>query len=247
MNNDILFQMKSIDKIFSHVHALNKVDFEVRKGEVHALLGENGAGKSTLIKILTGVYPKDGGEIYMEGKAVDISSREAAQALGISVIFQELSLVPTLSVYQNIILGKEKSFLGFVKAGEEKKRIQELINYYGFSLGVNDIVETLSVAQMQLVEILKALASEAKLIIMDEPAAGLNDTETAELTETIRRIRDEFHVTILLVEHDMSLVMNVCDTVCAISFGKMLAIGTCEEIKKNKAVQEAYLGIEGDV
>jgi branched-chain amino acid transport system ATP-binding protein len=99
---------------------------------------------------------------------------------------------------------------------------------------------------LKKVEIARALMSDARLIIMDEPAAGLNDTETAELTQTIRRIRDEFGVTILLVEHDMSLVMNVCDTVCAISFGKMLAIGTCQQIKADKAVQEAYLGVEED-
>jgi branched-chain amino acid transport system ATP-binding protein len=119
-----------------------------------------------------------------------------------------------------------------------KKWLAEL----GLDFDPKALLGTLSIGQMQCVEIAKAVSRNAKLIIMDEPAAGLNDSETAELTKTIRRIPDEFGVTILLVEHDMGLVMNVCDTVCAISFGQMLGIGTTEEIQKNKAVQEAYLG-----
>ena len=109
-----LLEMKNIEKIFAHVHALDHVNFEIRKGEVVSLLGENGAGKSTLIKILTGVYPKDGGEIWFEGRQVEINNKHDAEKLGIAVIFQELSLVPTLSVTQNIMLGKETSTLGVI-------------------------------------------------------------------------------------------------------------------------------------
>ena len=190
-NKELLFEMKNIEKIFSHVHALDHVNFDVRKGEVHALLGENGAGKSTLIKILTGVYTKDGGQIYMDGEEVEINSREDAANVGIAVIFQELSLIPTLSVYQNILLGKEISKFGFISDSAERKQIQELIDHYGFPVKATDIVETLSVAQKQMVEILKALATDAKLIIMDEPTASLSSRESELLFKIINQLREK--------------------------------------------------------
>ena len=230
MDKEILFEMKNIEKIFAHVHALNRVNFQVRKGEVHALLGENGAGKSTLIKILTGVYPKDGGQIFMEGKEVNIASREDAAALGISVIFQELSLVPTLSVYQNIMLGKELSRFGFVKVKQEKKRIADLIEYYGFSLGVNDIVETLSVAQMQMVEILKALVAEAKLIIMDEPTASLSSHESELLFKIIHQLKGR-GVSIIYISHRLEEVFNLSDRITILRDGKNEGV-----VEKNRIV-----------
>ena len=220
MDNTMLFEMKGIEKFFSHVHALNKVDFQVKKGEVHALLGENGAGKSTLIKILTGVYPKDGGQIFMEGKEVEISSTHDAAHLGIAVIFQELSLIPTLSVYQNVMLGKEMSAFGFIKEKKEKKKIEELISYYGFSLGVNDIVETLSLAQMQMVEILKALASDAKLIVMDEPTASLSSHESELLFNIIHQLRKK-GVSIIYISHRLEEVFNLSDRITVLRDGKL--------------------------
>ena len=169
-----IVEMKGIVKVFSHVRALKEVDFSVRKGEVHALLGENGAGKSTLIKILTGVYPKDGGEIVFDGKPVDIESREDASKLGIACIFQEFSLIPTLSVTQNILLNKEKNKFGILQKKAMRKEVDELIKRFDFPLNPDDIIETLSVAQKQMVEILKALSTNARLIIMDEPTASLS-------------------------------------------------------------------------
>ena len=127
-----------------------------------------------------------------------------------------------------------------------REKAMRILRFMGLESYAGWLAFGLPYGILKKIEIARALMADAKLIIMDEPAAGLNDVETAELTETIRRIRDEFGVTILLVEHDMSLVMNVCDTVCAISFGQMLAIGTTDEIQKNKAVQEAYLGVEED-
>ena len=219
MMSELLFEMKEIEKIFAHVHALDHVNFDVRKGEVHALLGENGAGKSTLIKILTGVYPKDGGHIFVEGKEVEINSREDAASLGVAVIFQELSLVPTLSVYQNIMLGKEISKLGFINAGAEKKQITELIERYGFPLKATDIVETLSVAQMQMVEILKALATDARLIIMDEPTASLSIRESELLYKIINQLRDR-GVSIIYISHRLEEVFNLSDRITILRDGK---------------------------
>lgn len=231
-----LFEMKKIEKIFAHVHALDGVDFQVKKGEVHALLGENGAGKSTLIKILTGVYPKDGGQIFMEGKEVNIASREDAANLGIAVIFQELSLVPTLSVYQNVMLGKEISRFGFVQTKKEKKKIQELISYYGFSLGVNDVVETLSVAQMQMVEILKALASDAKLMIMDEPTASLSSHESELLFRIIHQLREK-GVSIIYISHRLEEVFNLSDRITILRDGKLAGVVDKEQIVPGEIIR----------
>ena len=236
MDNNILFEMKGIEKIFAHVHALNNVDFQVRKGEVHALLGENGAGKSTLIKILTGVYPKDGGQIFMEGKEVRLTSTQEAASLGIAVIFQELSLIPTLSVYQNVMLGKELTAFGFIKEKQEKKRISELIEYYGFSLGVNDIVETLSLAQMQMVEILKALALDAKLIIMDEPTASLSSHESELLFKIIHQLREK-GVSIIYISHRLEEVFHLSDRITVLRDGKLAGVIEKENIIPSQVIR----------
>lgn len=236
MDKAILLEMNNIEKIFAHVQALDRVNFQVRRGEVHTLLGENGAGKSTLIKILTGVYPKDGGQIFMEGREVNIASREEAAALGISVIFQELSLIPTLCVYQNIMLGKELSRFGFVQAKKEKKKIADLIEYYGFSLGVNDIVETLSVAQMQMVEILKALAADAKLIIMDEPTASLSSHESKLLFSIIDQLRER-GVSIIYISHRLEEVFKLSDRITILRDGKIAGVVEKNQINPSEIIK----------
>lgn len=236
MDKAILLEMNNIEKIFAHVQALDRVNFQVRRGEVHTLLGENGAGKSTLIKILTGVYPKDGGQIFMEGREVNIASREDAAALGISVIFQELSLIPTLCVYQNIMLGKEFSRFGFVQAKKEKKKIADLIEYYGFSLGVNDIVETLSVAQMQMVEILKALAADAKLIIMDEPTASLSSHESKLLFSIIDQLRER-GVSIIYISHRLEEVFKLSDRITILRDGKIAGVVEKNQINPSEIIK----------
>lgn len=236
MAKEVLFEMKEIEKKFSHVYALDHVNFMVEKGEVHALLGENGAGKSTLIKILTGVYPKDGGQIFMEGKQVEITSREDAASLGIAVIFQELSLVPTLSVYQNIMLGKEISKFGFIKAKQEKKQISDLIEHYGFPVGADDIVETLSVAQMQMVEILKALATDAKLIIMDEPTASLSSRESELLFKIINQLRER-GVSIIYISHRLEEVFNLSDRITILRDGKNVGFLDKDDIIPSEVIK----------
>ena len=236
MDKASLLEMNNIEKIFAHVQALDRVNFQVRRGEVHTLLGENGAGKSTLIKILTGVYPKDGGQIFMEGREVNIASREDAAALGISVIFQELSLIPTLCVYQNIMLGKELSRFGFVQAKKEKKKIADLIEYYGFSLGVNDIVETLSVAQMQMVEILKALAADAKLIIMDEPTASLSSHESKLLFSIIDQLRER-GVSIIYISHRLEEVFKLSDRITILRDGKIAGVVEKNQINPSEIIK----------
>jgi branched-chain amino acid transport system ATP-binding protein len=260
---DVLLEVKNLKMYFGGLKAVDDLSFTVKKGEIFGLIGPNGAGKTTVFNCITRFYDATDGEMYFEnkyGEVVDLRNFKVHDIIlqGIGRTFQNIELVKEISVMENLLVASTRSYktgilghvLGLPSLKKEEKMLRakarkilefmELQNYAEwFAMG-------LPYGILKKVEIARALMADAKLIIMDEPAAGLNDSETAELTETIRRIRDEFGVTILLVGHDMGLVMNVCDTVCAISFGKMLGIGTTEEIQKNKAVQEAYLGVEED-
>ena len=236
MSAEILVDMRGIDKVFSHVHALKGVDFSVRKGEVHALLGENGAGKSTLIKVLTGVYPKDGGEIVFDGQPVDILSRDDASRLGIAVIFQEFSLIPTLSVTQNILLGREKRKCGILQKKAMRKEVADLIERFDFPLNPDDIIETLSVAQKQMVEILKALSTNARLIIMDEPTASLSAKESEMLYKIINQLRER-GVSIIYISHRLEEVFALSDRITVLRDGALVGVVEHEDIVPDRIVR----------
>ena len=261
--DDVLLSVKGLKMYFGGLKAVDDLTFEVKKGEIFGLIGPNGAGKTTVFNCITRFYNATAGEMYFEnkqGEVVDLRDFEVHDVIlqGISRTFQNVELVREISVLENLLVACTREYrssilvhaLGLPVVKKEEKllraRALKVLKFMGIESYANWLCMGLPYGILKKVEIARALMSNAKLIIMDEPAAGLNDTETAELTETIRRIRDEFNTTILLVEHDMKLVMGVCDTVCAISFGKMLAIGDTETIKNDKAVQEAYLGVEGD-
>ena len=234
--NKKLLEMIDIEKKFNGISVLKKVNVDVVPGEVHALMGENGAGKSTLIKILTGVYPKDGGKIIFNGKECEINSRQDAAKLGIGVIYQELSLIPTLSVMQNVMLGKEKKKFGLLKTKEMKQQVKELIDYYDFGLNPDAIVETLSIAQRQTVEILKALSEDSSLIIMDEPTASLSSKESEALFKIINQLRDK-GVSILYISHRLEEVFRLSDRLTVLRDGEKVETLTKEEINPAKVVR----------
>ena len=261
--DDVLLSVKGLKMYFGGLKAVDDLTFDVKKGEIFGLIGPNGAGKTTVFNCITRFYDATGGDMYFEnkyGEVVDLRNYKVHDIIlqGISRTFQNIELVKEISVIENLLVAGTRSYRsGFVAHAlglpilkkEDKimrQKAMKILKFMGLESYAHWLAFGLPYGILKKVEIARALMADAKLIIMDEPAAGLNDSETAELTETIRRIRDEFGLTILLVEHDMGLVMNVCDTVCAISFGQMLAIGTTEEIQKNKAVQEAYLGVEED-
>lgn len=260
---DVLLRVENLKMYFGGLKAVDDLSFDVKKGEIFGLIGPNGAGKTTVFNCITRFYDATGGNMYFSNKeniCVDLRDYAVHDVIlqGITRTFQNVELVRELSVLDNLLVACTREYrsgiavhaLGLPSLRKEEQLLKEkamrVLKFMGLESYAQWLAFGLPYGILKKVEIARALMSDAKLIIMDEPAAGLNDSETAELTELIRRIRDEYQVTILLVEHDMSLVMNVCDTVCAISFGKMLAIGTCDEIKKNKAVQEAYLGVEED-
>ena len=261
--DDVLLSVRGLKMYFGGLRAVDDLSFDVKKGEIFGLIGPNGAGKTTVFNCITRFYDATDGDMYFENKygdVVDLRNYKVHDIIlqGIGRTFQNIELVKEISVLDNLLIAATRSYrsgllvqaFGLPILKKEEKLLREkamrILKFMGLESYAGWLAFGLPYGILKKVEIARALMSDAKLIIMDEPAAGLNDSETAELTETIRRIRDEFGLTILLVEHDMSLVMNVCDTVCAISFGQMLAIGTTEEIQKDRAVQEAYLGVEED-
>jgi ribose transport system ATP-binding protein len=224
MTSDILLRTEGIDKSFFGTPVLKKVNLEIKRGEVHALMGENGAGKSTLIKILTGVYPKDAGMFYFNGQEVGADySRHDARKLGIAVIYQELSLIPTLTVMQNILLGQEIANFGILDEEAMRKKVVELMDYYGFSINPDAIVETLSIAQRQMIEILKALTYESSLIIMDEPTASLSSKEAESLFQIIATLKEK-SVSILYISHRLEEVYRLCDRLTVLRDGENVAV-----------------------
>jgi len=222
-----LLQMRGIHKRFPGVHALKGVDLEVRAGEVHCLVGENGAGKSTLMKCLMGVYRPDAGEIVLDGRAVHIHHPHQALDLGISMVFQELNLVPHLSVAENVFLGIEPLLfapLGIVHWRELRRRTREVIARFGFPIEADATVDRLSRAQQQLVEIVKALVTRSTIVIMDEPTASLSLEETDQLFAIIRRLRDE-GVAIIYISHRLEELREVGDRVTIMRDGEWVYTG----------------------
>ena len=236
-NNNVLLECKGIVKQFNGIQVLKNVDLNVRKGEVHALMGENGAGKSTIIKIITGVYTRDGGEIYMDGELVNIQTRQDSRDAGISVIYQELSLLPALTVTENIFLGQEiKGKFGLPDWKEMRRRTQELIERYEFDIDPDAIVETLGMAKRQMVEILKALAVKAKLIIMDEPTASLAASEAEKLFETVDMLRSK-GAAILYISHRLDEVYRLSDRLTVMRNGENVGVLEKEEIEPRRVIE----------
>ena len=215
--------MRGIYKDFPGVRALDDVDFSVKLGEVMALVGENGAGKSTLMKILTGVYTKDAGEILIEGENAQIVDSASALGLGISMIYQELNLIPTTNIAENIFLGREIRGRVFVDKKEMHRQAKEIIKMVGLDIDTHILVQDLSAVQRQLIEISKALSVNARLIIMDEPTSSLTETETELLLGIIKELKKK-DVAIVYITHRMKEIFEIADRVAVMRDGKMVTI-----------------------
>ncbi|WP_322112089.1 sugar ABC transporter ATP-binding protein [Brevibacillus ruminantium] len=216
-----LLEMKGINKAFSGVTVLHDVHLDVRQGEVHVLLGENGAGKSTIIKIMTGAYTKDKGEIRWDGRPVEIAKPSDAIDIGIATIYQELNLIPHLSVAENIFLGHEKKKHGrysFLDRKYMREKSKELMTKLGQSIDPNALVSSLGVGQQQLVEIAKALSLNAKLIIMDEPTSSLSAQEAEQLLATIESLREQ-GMTFIYVSHRLEEIKRIGDRITVLRDG----------------------------
>ena len=236
MDNYVL-EMRNISKNFPGVKALNNVNFFVKKGEVHALLGENGAGKSTLMKILSGTYMPDNGEIFIEGEKVTFSHPLDGIRHGIAVIYQELNLVPTMNAIDNVLLGHEISKNGFIREKENKEEALKWLNLVGKDIikNYNIPVSELSVAQQQMVEIAKALSLNAKILVMDEPSATLTDKELDKLFSIIRELKNK-GVTIIYISHRLEEIFYICDRATVLRDGNYINTVEIKDVDKNKII-----------
>ena len=235
MNGTILLKMKNIHKTFPGVYALNAINFELRRGEVHALLGENGAGKSTLIKVLGGIYTADQGEVVIDGESVVIDGVKAAQANGIAIIHQELVLVPYMTVAENIFLGREPMKGCFVDKGRMISEAQELLDAYQMNINAGVLVEKLTIAQQQMVEIVKAISYNSKILVMDEPTSSISDKEVSFLFKTIK-VLTEKGVGIVYISHKMSELEEICDRVTVLRDGEYVGTKVVKETSKDELI-----------
>lgn len=235
-SSDIL-EMRGVSKCFSTAVALDQVDFSVRQGEVHALIGENGAGKSTLIKILSGAYQPDSGGFSLDGKPVLHRSPALMQRLGISVIYQELNLVPHLSVARNIFLGHEPVVVpGVIDFQTMHRRAAELVSQLGVPISTHALVTELGIAEQQLVEVAKALSYQVRLLVMDEPTAPLSEHEAETLFDVVRRLRDR-GVTVIYISHRLEEIFRLADRVTVLRDGRVVDTRMVHEVEKDDLVR----------
>lgn len=248
-----LLEVKGITKKFGGIVALKDVDLEVEKGSVVAIIGPNGSGKTTMLNVITGVYVPEEGTILLDGNEIQGMPSEKVCYAGVSRTFQNIRLFKNLTAIENVMLGSHRLYqaniLGIVgqtkKCREEEKQLREkakeLLKFVGLEGKENFRMSQLTYAQQRYLEIARALAGEPKLLLLDEPAAGMNAVEIKKLINLIKRMSDD-GITILLIEHIMDLIKDVADNVFVLNYGEKIAEGSYNEVSQNPLVVEAYLG-----
>jgi len=253
-----LLEVKELTKNFGGLAAVSNVDFSIEENELVGLIGPNGAGKTTFFNLLTGVYvPTEGTiELEVDNKKVLLNGKAPYKItdLGLARTFQNIRLFKELTVIDNVLIAMhstmgENTFHSLLrtptyyrKEAEMREKALELLAIFELENKFDVLAKNLPYGEQRRLEIVRALATNPKVLFLDEPAAGMNPQETAELTALIRKIQKDFKITVVLIEHDMSLVMNVCERIYVLEYGRLLAKGTPEEIQKNPAVIKAYLG-----
>ena len=249
-----MLDVKNLSISFGGLKAVDDFSITIKKGQLYGLIGPNGAGKTTIFNLLTGVYKPDGGRSLLDGK--DITGHKAIQInqAGIARTFQNIRLFKELSVLDNVKVGlhnhhKYSTLSGILRLPsyyrvekEMDERAMELLKVFDLDKEFDYKASNLPYGKQRKLEIARALATEPKLLLLDEPAAGMNPNETAELMKTIRFVRDHFDMTVLLIEHDMKLVSGICERLTVLNFGHMLAEGPTSEVLSNPEVIKAYLG-----
>ena len=249
-----LLEARGICKRFGGLTALSDVSLTIRKGEVYGLIGPNGAGKTTFFNVLTGAYVPEEGELVFNGSELPLGKPHKVVEAGIARTFQNIRLFKNMTVADNIKVSMQQSMKYHTLSAmfrlpsywKEEHRVdtevRELLKIFDMEDVAEQIAANLPYGLQRKLEILRALACKPKILLLDEPAAGMNPTETHVLMEIIRSIRNRFDVAILLIEHDMSLVMNICERVYVLDYGNLIAEGTPEQVRSNQRVITAYLG-----
>ena len=234
----VMLEMTGIEKRFPGVHALKNCHFDLKKGEIHALIGENGAGKSTLMKILTGVYGKDGGTILYNGEEINVTTPKEAQNLGISIIHQELNLMPDLTAAQNIFIGREATKLGglYLSESKQNRAAKSLFELLNLDLDPKTKVRDVTVAKQQMIEIAKALSFNSKILIMDEPTAALTESEIRELFKIIAGLKEQ-GVGIVYISHRMEELFEISDRITVMRDGEYIATRTTAETSMDEIIR----------
>ncbi len=249
-----MLEVKNLGISFGGLRAVDGFEMQIEKGQLYGLIGPNGAGKTTVFNMLTGVYKPDDGSIVLDGKDITGKKTIDINKAGIARTFQNIRLFKDQSVLDNVKVGLHNhhtystltGILRFPKyfkvEAEMNEKAMELLKVFGLEDEADYLASNLPYGKQRKLEIARALATEPKLLLLDEPAAGMNPNETKELMDTIRFVRDEFDMTILLIEHDMKLVSGICEKLTVLNFGQVLASGNTSDVLNNPQVIKAYLG-----
>lgn len=249
-----LLEARGVTIRFGKIAAVDDVSFELEKGTIFTIIGPNGAGKSTLFNLISRIYDVSSGSLWFEGKDITRMPSHSIAGLGIARTFQNLELFDNATVLQNLLLGRhihtrtnlvsEMLFLGGVRREEiaHREKTEEVIHFFDLHKYRDEFIMNLPYGARKVVEVARALCCEPKVLLLDEPSSGLNPEETTEMAYWIHDIRDRFGVTVLMIEHDMSLVNRVSDRVMALNYGKTITIGNARQVQEHPEVISAYLG-----